>query len=337
VFLQKYSPLGHYGAVTASAALLASVVMAYVSWRWVEQPFRGRQALWSKQQIFAAAAAGAGALAGCGLLAVVSNGWIARFPGIGSVALEPQLAAEAAEAAPKGYDEKRCFVEVTANWGDDRCFLTRAGDSNALLWGDSFAAAYAYGFYSRDELNINLLQYTAARCPPIMGYHAASFPECSVFNRNIVNIVRRHAIKTVIMAANWDAYVRRRKLSYEDLANTVSYLHRLGLRVILIGQSPVFSFAYPDEYFFQAYGLDHAARDYAAPVYVDPDVNRRLEQSAHADAFFNPMKSLCDGATCVFKRGSSYLFRDFGHYSHIGSSIIVADFDNELDLLRSRG
>jgi peptidoglycan/LPS O-acetylase OafA/YrhL len=337
VFLQKYSSLGHYGAVTAAAALLGSAVVAYTSWRWVEQPFRGHRARWSRGQIFAGAAAGAGVLAGCGLLAVVSNGWAARFPGIESVALEPQLASEAAAAAPRGYDEKRCFVEVIADWGDDRCFLTRAGASNALLWGDSFAAAYAYGFYSRDDLSINVLQYTSPRCPPIVGYRAASFPGCSAFNRNMVDIVRRHAIKTVIMAANWDAYLRRRKFSYEDLANTVSYLHRLGLRVILVGQSPVFSFAYPDEYFFQAYGLDQAARDYSAPVYVDPDVNRRIEQIAHADAFFDPLKSLCRGAMCVIKRGSSYLFRDFGHYTHFGSSIIVADFDSELGLVRPNG
>jgi hypothetical protein len=253
------------------------------------------------------------------------------------VSLEPQLAAEAAEAAPSGYDEKRCFVEAIADWGEDRCFLTRAGASNALLWGDSFAAAYAYGFYSRADLNINVLQYTSPRCPPIVGYRAASFPACSAFNRNMVDIVKRHAVTTVIMAANWDAYLRRRKFRYEDLANTVSYLHRLGLRVILIGQSPVFSFAYPDEYFFQAYGLQQAARDFTAPVYVDPDVNRRMQEIAHADAFFNPLKSLCRGALCVFKRGSSYLFRDFGHYSHFGSSIIVADFDSELDLVRPQG
>jgi hypothetical protein len=59
-----------------------------------------------------------------------------------------------------------------------------------------------------------------------------------------------------------------------------------------------------------------------------------MEQIAHADGFFNPLKSLCRAAMCVFKRGSSYLFRDFGHYSHVGSSEIVADLDSELGLVR---
>jgi peptidoglycan/LPS O-acetylase OafA/YrhL len=335
VFLRKYSSFGRYGVIAASAAVLGSVVVAYVSWRWVEQPFRGRQAWWSKRRIVTAAVVGASILAGCGLFAVSSGGWAARFPGIESVAIEPQLAQESADAARNGFPDKRCFVDVVTDWGDDRCFLTRDGNSNALLWGDSFAAAYAYGFYARDDLKLNVLEYASPDCPPIIGYRAASRPQCSTFSQNIVDVVRRHAITTVIIAANWDAYVRRRKLTYEDIANTVSDLKRLGLRVIVIGQTAVFSFAYPDEYFFQTYGLAQASRDYTAPVYIDPNVNRRLEHIVRADAFFDPLKSLCDGTACVFKRGGSYLFRDFGHYTNFGSSIMVSEFTSQFGLARS--
>ncbi len=334
VFMRKYSAVKHSGATAAVAAVLVSLVLAYASWRWVEQPFRGRHALWSRRGIFAGSAVGAGVLAGCGLLAVVSDGWAARFPGIQSVAIESQLAQEADDAARNGFQDKQCFVGDLSDWGDDRCFLSHHGIRNALLWGDSFAAAYAYGFHARDDLKLNVLEYTSPDCPPIVGYHAASRPQCSRFTQNVVNVVKRHTITTVIMAANWDAYVRRRKLTYQDIANTVASLRGLGLRTILVGQTAVFSFAYPDDYFFQTYGLTQASRDYTAPVYVDPDANRRMQQIAHPDAFFDPLQELCRGKACVFKRGSSYLFRDFGHYTHFGSTVMVDDLTNQLGLAR---
>ncbi len=280
VFLQKYTNLNGHDAMTACTALLASGVVAYASWRWVEQPFRGRDAIGSRWRIFAGSIVGAAVLAGCGLLALTSDGWTGRFPGISSVAIEPQMAQESAAAARSGFQDKRCFVDELAEWADDRCFLNRDGDGNALLWGDSFAAAYAYGFYGLNDLKLNVLEYTSPDCPPIVGYHAASRPQCSHFSQNVLDVIRRHAITTVIMAANWDAYVRRHKLSYQDLAGTVAYLKRLGLRTIVVGQTAIFSFAYPDNYFFQRfYSLSRAPRDYTAPVSVDLEINHRIEQT----------------------------------------------------------
>src|SRR5262249_440428 len=132
----------------------------------------------------------------------------------------------------------------------------------------------------------------------------------------VLDVVSRYHIATVIMAANWDSYIRRRKLKYADIGATVTYLRERGLRVGLVGQSPVFSFAYPDDYFFQAYGLMRADREYFAPVDLEPDFNLHVREAAQPDAFFDPLKLICRGAECAFKRGPLYLFEDYGHYSH---------------------
>jgi peptidoglycan/LPS O-acetylase OafA/YrhL len=325
VFVGKYGPPGLPEHWTQLVVVGVACLAAYASWRWIEQPFRGHRSGWSRQQIFGFATAAAIALIAVGMFAVDSSGWPERFPGIGSVALEPQLAAESTDAAWNRFDEKSCFVVRAADWKDDGCFLTRGGTHNVLLWGDSFAAAHAYGFFTSSGSNLNVLQYTAPQCPPIVGYAAASRPECSVFNGRVLDVVGRHHIATVIMAANWDSYIRRRKLKYADIGATVAYLRDRGLRVVLVGQSPVFSFAYPDDYFFRAYGLTRADREYFAPVDLDPDFNLHVREAAHPDAFFDPLKLICHGTSCEFKRGPLYLFEDYGHYSHFGSATIVSE------------
>jgi hypothetical protein len=55
-------------------------------------------------------------------------------------------------------------------------------------------------------------------------------------------------------------------------------------------------------------------------------MNRLIRRSAGpgVDVFFDPLSLLCQGSDCLFKRGSSYLFQDFGHFSRFGSQIIVS-------------
>jgi SGNH domain (fused to AT3 domains) len=325
VFVGKYGPQGLPEHWTQLVIVFASCVTAYASWRWIEQPFRGSQSACSRRRIFQFATGVSAVLTAVGMFAVLSNGWPERFPGIGTVSLEPQLAAESADSDWNRFDDKRCFVVHTSDWNDAGCFLTRGGARNVLLWGDSFAAAYAYGLFMSPGSNLNVLQYTSPQCPPIVGYAAASRPECSVFNNQVLDITGRHRITTIIMAANWDSYIRRRKLKYADIGETVTYLRNRGLRVVLVGQSPVFPFAYPDDYFFRAFHLAQGERDYFAPVDLDPDFNLHVQDAAHPDAFFDPLKLICRGVNCAFKRGPLYLFEDYGHYSHFGSTTLAGE------------
>jgi SGNH domain (fused to AT3 domains) len=151
------------------------------------------------------------------------------------------------------------------------------------------------------------------------------------FDRDIGPVVRKYNVSTVIMVANWTAYLRTRKIHYEDIAATVATLRARGLRVILIGQSPVFPFAYPDEYFFKKFPQGEPVQlhgepvqDYYAPLNADPNLNARILEAAHPDVFFDPMKSLCRASECIFKQGDSYLVEDYGHWTHDGSVLAVA-------------
>jgi peptidoglycan/LPS O-acetylase OafA/YrhL len=332
VFLTKYTPLGVPGTGAKVAILGAAAAAAWASWRWIEQPWRiqpgTRENAIQRKYVFAGAAAAAVSLGTGGILGVLGNGWPSRFPGIESVAIERQTRAESADHAWQSFSDQhrsKCFATQTATWNPDECLLTRNHATNALLWGDSFAASYAPGFFGDAPADMNIQQYTSAQCPPILDYDAASRPQCRVFNQHVMDVVRRNNITTVIMAANWSAYFNRRKLVYADIGKTVAALKAMHLHVVLVGQSPVFPFAYPDEYFYQKFGATHLEQEFYAPVTVDSDINQHILQSAgpDVDVFFDPLQLLCRDGGCLFKRDSNYLFEDFGHFSRYGSRIVV--------------
>jgi peptidoglycan/LPS O-acetylase OafA/YrhL len=324
VFAEKYISPVKLSPAARLGVLAVAFAAAYASWRWVEQPFRVHHQPSARQPVFITAVAGAVIFSVAGSLVVASDGWASRFPGMESVSLERQTLASA-DPDWERFDEHRCFVAQAADWKGSACFLSRQAQTNALLWGDSFAAAHAYGLFHSAHPNMNVLQYTSPQCPPIFGYDAASRPQCAQFSERIVDILRENNISTVIMAANWSAYIKRRKLEYADIGATAARLRSLQVRVILVGQSPVFPFAYPDEYFFRTYGADPSARDYYAPQDLDPGMNSRIAAAAgtNIDVFFDPLKLLCRESTCLFRQGGSYLFIDYGHYSTYGSQVVA--------------
>jgi peptidoglycan/LPS O-acetylase OafA/YrhL len=324
VFTDKYKPFGTLGALHKAAVIGVSCLLAYASWRWVEQPFRGRQSFIDRPRLFRAAAACMGLTGIAGALAQINSGWTARFPGLASVSFTPQDTAERRDEYSRAFATRRCFT-MASTWAGERCYLSRHATSNALLWGDSFAASYAAGFFRNERFKFNVLQYTAPSCPPIVGYDAASTPYCAPFNSRVAAIIKEYDISTVIMAADWSAYYKRRKLRDSDIESSVRALRSLGIRTVVIGQSPVFPFVYPDEYFFKVFGSQLNEREYRAPVDFDPGINRQMAKIASIDNFFDPLAVLCNSerSECTFKQGTSYVFRDYGHYTHYGSKKVV--------------
>lgn len=323
VFLEKYAGIDEITTAGRALIVAASVGIAWLSWRWVEQTFRGSGSAFSRRHALRLAAAGATMLAAAGAFAMSSAGWPSRFPGIEAVSLELQIRDESSDDRWTRFDERGCFVDHASEWKEGDCFLTRGARENALLWGDSFAASYAYGLFGNSAWSVNLLEYTSRQCPPISGYRSASRPQCSEFNNKVPDIIRRYNVSTVIMVANWGAYIKRHKLRLTDIAATVDLLHRVPVRVLLVGQGPVFPFAYPDEYFF-AHFAERSNHAYYAPVDVDLGVNQRMKSLVHPDSFFDPLALWCSDAGCIFKEGSHYLYLDNGHYTHYGSRIAAA-------------
>jgi hypothetical protein len=294
----------------SAAIVVASFALAWISWRFVEQPFRRPGNVFPRQRLFAAGAATMVLMAAVGAAGVMSGGFAFRYPDF----------REQAVAGHEEWKERTCFLfadQPVKDWGGDDCILTSGNGENALLWGDSFAAHYVPGIIrNADEIPFNVINYTAAGCPPILSYYSFARPNCQKFNRNALEVIKRYGVKTVILSARWTSLRLR---GVDEIRSTLDELRTMGVHTYLIGQSTEFG-ASMDV-------LDYRTGNVATAAWsnnVDPDINRELLQNAGGDAsFIDPLSFLCQGGMCSFKKDGVFRYSDFGHFSISGATEAV--------------
>jgi peptidoglycan/LPS O-acetylase OafA/YrhL len=221
--------------------------------------------------------------------------------------------------------DRTCFLErdqSSAEWRAERCFLTN-GREPVLLWGSSYAMHLASGLereFGRSDFKI--YQYTMAGCEAVLAYPGTG-GDCHGFNENAFRLIKTLGIKTVILAGNWD----REKISNKQIRETVERIKKTGVRVILVGQIPVFRFK-------NAEAIERvAAANASVPSYRPPQTagnfNLRLQQAAGSDEFIDPMSWRCRPDGClVYQQGM--LVRDNGHLTRLGSDLTIAAIREDL-------
>jgi peptidoglycan/LPS O-acetylase OafA/YrhL len=107
-----------------AALALSTVPIGYLSWRYIERPFRDRKKF-TRAQIFGMAAVMSAAFVSLGFLVVSTNGFVGRYP--------------EADRALLMSDPEEIGRYVSARFNDmDQEFDTRSAKSKLLVVGDSF-------------------------------------------------------------------------------------------------------------------------------------------------------------------------------------------------------
>ncbi|TIO29587.1 acyltransferase family protein [Mesorhizobium sp.] len=186
-------------AVMCLLGLLA-VLAGYLSWRYVERPFRDRR-MTSPRQILAFSVA-----AGCVLLAV---GLVA--PRLPLKVLPPQLAGDSV----KRFDSGVCYFRNTmSEAGLQRCLATLP-ERWVLLAGDSHAQTLSLPL--REQLaasGIGLVSFEAPGCLPIAATKqiapgAQPYP-CEEYSRQLRNYLDSDPGREVVILARWPHYLSGR-------------------------------------------------------------------------------------------------------------------------------
>ncbi|MFX0547253.1 acyltransferase family protein, partial [Roseovarius sp. S1116L3] len=179
--------------------------LAYLSWRFVEQPFRrrDRQLLPTQKSVFLVSGAGMAALVCLGVLVMNSEG--APF-----------------RKAPNGikYSEFLNDEKLGFNFGLGRACIEnletavnspkcRTSDSpSVLLWGDSYAMHLAKWLeHSDSAARIGMQQITRSRCWPILNTASvdlapAEAQDCIAFNDDVVDWIEEQSnISTIVLSS----------------------------------------------------------------------------------------------------------------------------------------
>jgi peptidoglycan/LPS O-acetylase OafA/YrhL len=305
----RYWLLSDPGPFTDVVVVLVSFLLAWLSWRYVERPFRRPPKRWRRYALFSGAAATLAAMAAAGVLVF-------------------QLSAPRSAATESALEEDYskygvCFLvnAPPSAWEAQQCQRTTGASRNALLWGDSFAAHYMAGIlHDADRFQSNIFQYTSAGCPPMLGFASYAVPHCHDFNQAVFDVIKRMNIQTVILSGRWDLYRDR----LDSLGETLERLKALGLEVYVLGLSPVFSF---DPQYLAARNAGTAPNGEANWVSkIDMSLNARLQEIAAGAKFIDPLNDWCKGDKCAYMRGGALMFSDYGHFSKQGSIFAVEHY-----------
>lgn len=238
------------GSIQSWLLVGVALLVAAGSYRYVETPFRKRRTEAAlpatRRQLFAGATVIAVLLAGASMSVTAGKGLIHRF-----------------EADALAFDRARSPFIPYKNDCDGRppdqanrkCSIGDPSSSRlVLIWGDSHALAWAPGLDAYlEELGLRGVLAVNSACPPLIGIHNPSDPDCFSANEGTFRWTEKNNPEVTIMIAAWGGYSSPdgRYSIFDDeghegntstfplaLQRTVSALGRLSQRIILIGPTP---------------------------------------------------------------------------------------------------
>jgi peptidoglycan/LPS O-acetylase OafA/YrhL len=221
-----------------AALLMISVVLATLSWKFVETPFRKRLLCPRRPQLFAFAGAAVLLLLLLAGTAYVKQGMPSRLP--------PQaLAYQNPKLDPAFFKNNFFATGECAELGGQ----STNQPIEILLWGDSHAMAVAPAL---DELcrrcSVRGVQATHPAIAPLLGRfhvsHRAAGLDAPSFGQGIIDFVTRKHVRTVVIAASW-SYYRPPESVGAGLAAAVKALISSGARVYVLRDVPDAGFDVP--------------------------------------------------------------------------------------------
>jgi peptidoglycan/LPS O-acetylase OafA/YrhL len=222
------------------ALVIVSFVLAYLSWKFVELPFRkGRlKTALPRRPLFVAAAAFAMLLICFSAVSISSGGLKARFS---PDTLQAAAYLDKAELQ-KEEDAQRlgtCFLDARTgimNFDFNYCLQTKPGVKNYLLLGDSHAAAI-WPALQGSLPGVNVMQVNVTGCPPTIGDHPASSLCKKVMDYVYQEYLPAHPVQALILESAWSTN------SLPKLDETLQWASEHGVRTIVIGCVPEYGAA----------------------------------------------------------------------------------------------
>lgn len=351
----KYASIFGLTQWEVAALFVLSLLLGYVSWRFVEGPFRERRLLAGNRAVLAAGFVG---LAGLGLIGkglVWSDGFTWR--------LSPQ-ALQFADAYTWAPDLMSCLSDDKKNNHRELChFGPQTGASRALVWGDSHAAALVPALEeAAGKFGLSITQAGYSGCVPFA--RKENTPGCRAYNQRVTQLLSKDSFSDVVLVARWSLYVYGERngdtgasihdpvtgkydrgvaehLFFEGVSGLVQQLRANGHRVWLVKEVPLQEFNVP-------YRLSRLAMLGRPTNREGLPLAEHLERQAYISAVFaqiagadpevqvlDPTPKLCDAkGWCRVERGGQSLYTDDNHLSRVGTQYVESFLDPFFNTLR---
>lgn len=326
---------GHFTLIIIA---LLSLPIAYLSWRYVEKPFRDKNRV-GRKTIFVFSAVGSLMFIAIGVSGVVTNGFAGRTnkESVSVATIQNKLRINYGLAST-------CTGSFTLS---SAC---RTSDKpEIMVWGDSYAEQLVQGILASNP-SAKLIQMTKDMCGPFFNIAPinSGFPKtwaegCLRFTGKVHSWLKKNkSVKYVVLSSpleqylgkksklltrNGTIYKAKERIVLQDFENTLNTIQAMGVTPVIFSPTPG-----------SMYGIN-IGHCLALAEWRDIDLNscnfsqdklprsrvkafNMLKQIRKKYRVINLKNFICDNATCKTHVGNVFIFRDEGHLSVQGARLL---------------
>jgi peptidoglycan/LPS O-acetylase OafA/YrhL len=300
--------------------LLASTLLAWATYRFVEIPFRF--GLPRRRRMYSLGA-GMAMVAAAGLAIIWSRGFDFRLP--------PEIRTMASVRTESAkWRVHECLLDLSYQTAFADSCVERDRRPLVLIWGDSAAGALLPGLRKAQETrDFGIAQLTSSSCIPALNAELVSTPNCRAMNDKVFSLIRQIRPDTVLLHGTWEKHL-------DNVAETVSALTKeTSARVVVLGGVPMWRRGLPSEvlrYFILHRALIPERSTIAAtPTAYDAVMRARLEPLGAE--FISASDALCNAQGCLTRIGGAaadLTASDQVHLTEKGAVFLVASIIDRL-------
>lgn len=323
------------GTTAAVLTALSSIPVAFLTWKYVETPFRttgtGKRTILSGTKVLALSAVGMLCFGLTGAYLVSQSGFPNRIAPSGitfASAMDPGMGKPNYGLSPK------CEGKFTL----DLACRTSPSPSIAL-WGDSYSMHLADALVS-SPTNRPFVQFTKSQCAPILGLAVdgseTTSDQCIAFNDQVFDWIKNNQdVKFVILSsrlaiADYVPLDRSRSpasgtpeaATAAGLLNTANELRKAGKKVVIVAPPPsndrdtAACVMNSRLYGRDAKSCDFSIDELSVPRMRSYELLRTIENK---QPVLWLQALLCTNGVCHSTAENHAIYRDEGHISHTGS------------------
>jgi peptidoglycan/LPS O-acetylase OafA/YrhL len=298
---------------------LVPFVLAVLSWRFVERPFRSRSMWISRKPLFTLSAVVVVVLIAFSGITIFAGGFKGRFP-----SQSVKVASFLAHSDGGSFGQiGNCFISNTSRSAvldNDQCLRLVDGKKNYLLIGDSLAGALWSGLSSALP-NDHVMLASVSNCKPFL--HPEGSADCKEeMNYIFQNYLPRHTVDGLLLEAMWAPP------NMAGLTKTIEWAKQHQVPVIVFGPVQMYDAPLPR---LLAYSIAWNEPDLATRHRVISCAPRDAQmQSLAASTWHVPYVSLyhaiCDGGECLEYADTEHsipLMNDEVHLNKFGSELVA--------------
>lgn len=330
----KYQSFGELKNMQIAGICIATFILAYFSWRYVERPFRNKRVTSSKF-IFSASATAATLLVMFGIIGMLADGKFNRFEGPLKLAIDTKLYSPFRDCTTKGSNYRK---------PNNACIYYGKHPTWAIL-GDSHAVEIGYALArALKPRNTGIRHLAFTLCSPTYG-QPKNTSDCANWTKeavqyivnspNLHNVVVSYRIVGAINSYDrlkqsntpaklileqkikvWNAYIR--------ILNT---LRKSGKKVFVILQAPEAPGDPQRMLRFMRHKADPSLTGVTREGWFKQSsfVRERLGHIPDGVIVIDPSEKFCDKMTCHLILDGKLLYYDNHHMSLAGADIVVEE------------